>query len=929
MGSSLEVGNFRHYSGGSLLISCQHVDACLPVTTIRAFEFGNSRLILIGQGIFARIIEEGSGKILAFLKVFKISHLHGFAVLREEQEEGHLHVKLLAWGGQSLRLIDLKHSEGNTSDESVISLVASSAEYSAPDWVSAGCAPNTTNDGSTAYLVTAHNGVLGVSAVEDTSSTYGKAIHVRQLVVGVKSILYSAQIIPVSPSHLVVAAGTVFGEIIVWSCFIHENQGSAASAIGSIHHFFTGHEGSIFDVEISPAIANLHGDLPGRLLASCSDDRTVRIWDISDCEHASPDEPSAYSTDGFELRCTGFGNMNDGKETNSESCVVSAFGHGARIWGVDFVPEQLGNGKLGLVSRGEDACCLVWDLTWKRSLSQNTEFKLTNTCSLRRHSGKHIWSLGMCTTGAETTVYTGGNDGAVRSFKLVREVEELLCANRTTRMAVTLGSEDTNARAKVGMRAFGFVSPDCFLATTTAGEVQLSWVEAPNSIDRRMASETLFVDEDLGSYSVISGLPYREVALIGNKQGLIRFYDHQARLFTNVVEMGQRPVTLHFLDYQPQTSDSPAVLTFLATYVNPITAELFHIHVSPDTEPRVERATVHFTQGFDIACASLVHNDDYLAVGSRYGSLVVYKRKPTGSLHLLMKVDRVHSKDGLTRIVPFTSLSLSPTNSKYFLTCGRDGTYRVNVLEISESAMSLRTLQTPTTLGFHIEGAYIDSSSQELMFYGFGGMSFVIWNESTHSEVARIHCGGGHRRWAYHPSSERPGEALVIWSQGGFNAAHINAHASRSIRAGGHGREIKALGTFQPPNGGSPVLVTGSEDTSLRIFTPKSPHRSGPWGALECVRVLTAHDSAPQHIGWSKDGKFLFTSSAMEDFFVWKISSIPVFGLAAALQGWCPKSNPNSELRVTCFDILEVEDGQAEASFLLCLTYSNSTIKVS
>lgn len=807
--------------------------------------------------------------------------------------------------------------------------MASSAEYLAPDWVSAGCAPSTTNDGSTAYLVTAHNAVFGISVVEDTSSTYEKAIHVRQLVVGVKSILYSAQIIPIAPSHLVVAAGTVFGEIIVWSCFVRESQGSAASAVGSIHHFFTGHEGSIFDVEISPAIANLHGDRPGRLMASCSDDRTVKIWDVSDCEHASPDEPSAYSTDGFDIRCTGFGNVTDGKETNSESCVVSAFGHGARIWGVDFVPRQPGNGKLSLVSRGEDACCLVWDLAWERSLSQKPEFKLTNTCSLRQHSGKHIWSLGMCTTGAETTVYTGGNDGAVRTFNLVQEAEELLCPNRTTRMAVTLGSEDTSAGAKVTMRAFAFVSPDCFLATTTAGEVQIRWVEAPSPFARRMACETLFVDEDLGSYSVISGLPSRGVALIGSKQGLIRFYDHQARSFTNVVAVGQRPVTLHLLDYQPQTSDSPAVITFLTTNATPITADLFHVHLSPDTEPQVERATVHFTQGFEVACASLVHNNDYLAVGSRYGSLAVYKRVPTGSLHLLMKVDRVHSKDGLTKIVPFTSLSLAPTDSKYFLTCGRDGSYRVNALEISESAMSLRTLHTPTTLGFHIEGAYIDSSSQELMFYGFGGMSFVIWNESTHSEVARIHCGGGHRRWAFHPSSERPGEALVIWSQGGFNAAHINAHASRSIRAGGHGREIKALGTFQPPNGGSPLLVTGSEDTALRIFTPKSPHRSGPWGALECARVLTAHDSAPQHIGWSKDGKFLFTSSAMEDFFVWKISSIPVFGLAAALQGWCPKSNPNSELRVTSFDILDVDDGQAEASFLLCLTYSNSTIKVS
>ncbi|KAI9376706.1 WD40-repeat-containing domain protein [Aspergillus egyptiacus] len=912
--------------------SLEHIDACLPVTALKPLVFGDIRLVLSGQGPFARLADEGNG-LLVYSRIFRRNNIHGFTTLQwDEQETGTVYVQLLAWGGHSLRLIDLTFSRDGADKKPLASVTAASAEFCSPDWILAGCAPRTTGESKAVYLVTAHNAVLGLSVVEDSSSQYRKGIHLQQLVVGVKSILYSADIVPISPSNLLVTAGTVFGEIIVWSCFLRGREGSAADAVSSIHHFFTGHEGSIFDVQISPRIASLHGEYPGRLLASCSDDRTVRIWDISDCEHVSPDKPSAYSTDGFELRCTGFGQVKSDDDLKSESYIASAFGHGARIWGVQFLAAQSEQRRISLVSRGEDAHCLVWDLTWEPSPPQKSTFKLNNKCSLRTHNGKHIWSLALCRTGPETSVYTGGADGAVRTFNLVEENGDVVCRNRTTHIAVAPGSEGTKEGVKVTMRAFAFVTPDCFLATTTLGEVQLGQVESPNSIDRRVARETVSIEEDLRPYALIAGLPYRGVALIGNQQGIIRLYDYATGSLTRIAAVGQRPVGLHILDHHSETSESPAMISFLTSYANPITADLFHIYLPRDAQCRVEKTVLQVPQGFEISCASLINNDDYLALGSRYGSLAVYKMVKAGSLQPLLKVPRIHSKDGVNQILALSSLSPTESaKSPYFFTCGRDGNYRINLLEISadsEESVSIRTVHSPTTLSVKIEGAYIDPSSEELMLYGFQGMDFVVWNESTQFEVAKIHCGGAHRRWAFHPSAKRPGDALFIWTQGGFNAFYINGHATRSIRAGGHGREIKTLGMFQPADGKNPVFVTGSEDTTLRIFTSKPPRTKGPWGALKCLRVLTAHDSGSQHIGWSRDGRFLFTSSAMEDLFVWKITSVPVFGLAAALVGWCPKSQPKSELRVTCFDILEVEEANVEAGFLLCVTYSNSTIKV-
>ena len=66
------------------------------------------------------------------------------------------------------------------------------------------------------------------------------------------------------------ASGTVFNEVHVWKIMNRNEDGD-----GIVSHRLTGHEGVIFGVRFSP---------DGHMLASVSDDRTIRIWPLQEEE---------------------------------------------------------------------------------------------------------------------------------------------------------------------------------------------------------------------------------------------------------------------------------------------------------------------------------------------------------------------------------------------------------------------------------------------------------------------------------------------------------------------------------------------------------------------------------------------------------------------------------------------------------------------
>lgn len=390
-----------------------------PITALTFLALGTSKsYLLAGQGQFLKIFDHWEMRLIHTERIFDSQAIHGIACESLPQDAGNSGT-LLIWAGRSICLISIKvHLDRN--EEPFIEVYQRTPEVLWDDWILHGCfrPVNVADSGGGsntvgAILVTAHNDLLWLKSVDGMAETRGDP-WLRCIASGPSSILYSAHMVWVDAGRrLLVAAGTLFGEVLLWSC-IFDHYGLWSTEI-CLHYRFVGHEGSVFGVRISEVT---QAGAVNRLLASCSDDRTIRIWNISD----TSDSAKAKRLPDGDLSKSEAGLLETPKEADSTACLAMVMGHASRIWGLRFLTQE--EGYWDLMSYGEDCATHTWrvspilDKVRTIQTPRNRTFQLSHRATYSYHSGKNIWAMAVfLKRNDDFLVATGGADGRLTTYK--------------------------------------------------------------------------------------------------------------------------------------------------------------------------------------------------------------------------------------------------------------------------------------------------------------------------------------------------------------------------------------------------------------------------------------------------------------------------------------------------------------------------------
>ena len=532
--------------------SFQHLTSLLPITSLSFLpsKHISESLLLSGEGSHCKIYSPCTAQLLHTRKIFSREAIRGIAFEQdpvcpravgeaegsvggggngngneggdgdEEYEIQGSNRRILFWGGNRLAVTTLQELIADSPGSSMVDNSRPSfsdnhslKETPVADYIH--CAFFIRRKSATPPLVgivTSHNLFLLYDPDQQ------KIVGTQGM--GEQCILYSATglFAPDEDSvdgggRVIVAAGTIFGEILVWSAPVEppphivlpppatsmattppnvglhsrsysvdseswtevasggtsdsEGEGweevTKSTVLGSgagtprghrkkrkrgveLHYRLKGHEGSIFGVDISPRLDTGTYSGKKRFLVSCSDDRAVRVWDISKVDQvAEADGDEQPLGDGNwagkqaeslawdelamgELRETGFMPAVKEKEGPKGDCVAIGWGHQARIWNCRFLSQlshsaiSQTNPIVSIVTTSEDLTSKVWAypplISPSLSPTRNyvvgnqkdlTELACINTTML--HSGKNVFALAISET--HKLLATGGHDGRI------------------------------------------------------------------------------------------------------------------------------------------------------------------------------------------------------------------------------------------------------------------------------------------------------------------------------------------------------------------------------------------------------------------------------------------------------------------------------------------------------------------------------------
>lgn len=403
--------------------SLQPLQSFGPVCGLKTI---SSSEVLVGEGPLLSLYNYQTQTKLITRQIFKRNKIHGIQCLND---------LILVWGGQHMSIFT-KEDLVNVIDFPV---------YGIGDWITYALLSKT---GDKVYVLSAHN-LVHVAKISN-----GGVELVQNVTCGWKSILYSGTLYEDTESGSIsVIAGTVMNGIIIWDL---EKR--------KISHTLTEHEGSIFNVTVS---AN------GQFLASCSDDRSIKVWDMK-----------------------------------SGSLLANGWGHGSRIWGLS-IYDVKSDGQFKIFSASEDLTSRIWSY----NVGQD---ELSQERTVYGHTGRHVWSVDVY--GENLIGFTGGADGKVLMIDLGQESREGYSRSQWQIENIKI-TDFQFSKGEMFKEYVDFGYGLC--AITNLGNV-LSLVQYSQW-------EFLFSDKSFERFSIVQCFDKLPIVLIGNKFGkvyLLKFTTH-------------------------------------------------------------------------------------------------------------------------------------------------------------------------------------------------------------------------------------------------------------------------------------------------------------------------------------------------------------------------------------------------------------------
>lgn len=321
--------------------------------------------------------------------------------------------QLLAWAGNLICLAIIENRVATDCNADLVINVVIEAE--AKDWIQDACFPSLSVPRpffTQAIFVTSHNAVSGLRQVRTSDLSLSDQASSCLIAAGPPSLLCSAHLLWPEGDRGLVAAGTAFGEVVLWSFPSVETSQYALPVPYRLHYKHVGHEGSVFGIQISKPTLTAFEAAARWLIVSCSDDRTIRIWDVTGWEDTELDRSREEGVNEHNA---------DRLSSNTPQHVANVTGHYSRIWGIRcFGREQ---DSMRILSFGEDGSAQIWRLQLTPGngpVGQEFPCRLLEHESTHvLHTGKNVWAVDVLDSPRlECLIASGGADGRLAFCRL-------------------------------------------------------------------------------------------------------------------------------------------------------------------------------------------------------------------------------------------------------------------------------------------------------------------------------------------------------------------------------------------------------------------------------------------------------------------------------------------------------------------------------